>query len=120
MNKNKHKVGKVAELPENGDRLIAEINGQEIAVFRIDDEFYALANYCVHQGGPLCEGEMSKKTEVPDGEWMWESEEEEKVIKCPWHAWRFDVSTGVSLDNSKYKTPTYKVTLDGSDIYVSR
>lgn len=116
----KYKVGGVDELSENGDRLIAEIDGQEVAVFRIEDEFYALANYCVHQAGPLCEGELSEKTEIPDGEWMWESEEGEKVIKCPWHAWRFDVTTGMSLDDSRYKTPTYEVTIEESDIYLSR
>ena len=120
MGKKKHKVGTVDELPENGDRLIVEINGQEVAVFRIDDEYYALANYCVHQAGPLCEGELSKNTEIPDGEWMWESESEKKVIKCPWHDWRFDVTTGMSLDSSRYKTPTYEVTIDGSDIYLRR
>lgn len=120
MAKTKHKVGTVKELPENGDRLITEVNGQEIAVFQINDEYHAIANYCVHQAGPLCEGELSKQTEIPEDGWMWESDDEEKVIKCPWHAWRFDVTTGESLDDSHYKTPTYDVEIEGSEIYVRR
>lgn len=120
MTKDRHKVGTVDELSENGDRLIAEVNGQEIAVFRIEDEFYALANYCVHQAGPLCEGPLAKDVKIPEGGWMWEQDDTEKVIKCPWHAWRFDVTTGESLDDSKYRTPTYDVTVDQSEIYVSR
>ena len=44
---------------EGTDRVLADVEGREVAVFDLDGEFFALANYCVHQGGPLCEGTVS-------------------------------------------------------------
>ena len=31
------------------------VNGRHVALFRLGDEFYAIDNLCLHQGGPLCE-----------------------------------------------------------------
>lgn len=112
------KVGSIDEVSEDGDPLIVEIDGKEIAVFRIKGEYHALLNYCVHQAGPLCEGPLEHDRTIPDGEWMWETEDEAKIVKCPWHAWRFDVTTGKSVDNEKYKTPTYDVMVEDSEIFV--
>jgi nitrite reductase/ring-hydroxylating ferredoxin subunit len=42
-----------------GERLIVDTGGREIAVFNMNGEFVAVANYCVHAGGPVCEGKLS-------------------------------------------------------------
>jgi nitrite reductase/ring-hydroxylating ferredoxin subunit len=117
---NRHKVGTVDDLPTNGTRIIAEIEGQEIAVFRYEDEFYALANYCVHQAGPLCEGRLTGKMKLGDDGWDWEYEDNEKCIVCPWHGWKFDITTGDNIDDDHYSTPTYDVETDDGDIYIIR
>ena len=48
-------VGKTAEF-KDGDRRIVFAGDNEIGVFRHEGQFYAYSNFCLHQGGPACEG----------------------------------------------------------------
>jgi len=115
----KHKVATKDELPD-GSRVIAEISGQEIAVFHVDGNYHAVSNYCIHQGGPLCEGKLTGETYIDDNGWDWNYDDDEKHITCPWHGWLFDVTNGENIHNSKYKLPTYPVEVNDDDIYVVR
>lgn len=114
-----HKIADLSEFSMDGDRVIREIEGVEIAVFRIEEEYYAIANYCVHQGGPLCEGELTGQVSVADDGWSWEYDESEKCVLCPWHGWTFDVTTGQNVDVDRYSAPTYEVTVEDDEVYVS-
>src|SRR5262245_38592966 len=61
-------VGKAAEF-KDGDRRIVFVGNNEIGVFREGGEYYAYSNYCLHQGGPACEGLTIAKVEeaiMPD------------------------------------------------------
>ena len=111
-----HLVARRSQFAE-ADRIIAEIDGREIAVFELDGEFHALADYCVHQGGPLCEGIRSGAL-TTNKEFELEYSRDGAVVSCPWHGWEFDVRTGEHLAETGYKTPTYEVVLDGEDVYV--
>jgi nitrite reductase (NADH) small subunit len=84
-----------------GSGMVAEVNGQAVAVFNVDGTYYAMDNTCVHRGGPLGEGEL-----------------EGEVVTCPWHAWQFNVKTGVSVNNPSASVKTYPVKVEGSDIKV--
>lgn len=113
---NLHYVTAADDLQE-GDRVIIEINGREIGVFQVDDEFYALLNYCVHQGGPGCEGQIAGTLmEYEDGSLGYERESE--IVSCPWHGWEYDIKTGEHLSRSKYRIPTFEVVERDGDIYV--
>src|SRR5262249_18956966 len=61
-------VEKTAEF-KDGDRRIIFAGDNEIGVFRHEGQFYAYSNFCVHQGGPACEGLTIAKVEerlLPD------------------------------------------------------
>ena len=61
-------VGKVSEF-KDGDRRIVFVGDHEIGVFRENGTFFAYSNYCLHQGGPACEGLTIAKVEerlMPD------------------------------------------------------
>ena len=73
------RVATRGELPTGGKKLV-EIDGRAIAVFNIDDVFYAIDDVCTHDGGPLAEGELIGCE-----------------IECPRHGARFDVRTGRPL-----------------------
>ena len=115
----KHKICDASELEANS-RVIAEVNGMEIAVFKANDEFFAIANYCPHAAGPLCEGELTRETVISEDGWQWEYSGEKKIINCPWHLWKFDVTTGRSVDNDQYAVPTYDVVVEDNVVYVVR
>lgn len=116
----RHRVAEAAELADDGSRVLVEIEGVEIAVFRVGDDYHAVANHCVHQGGPVCEGELRGRTTVADDGWDWEYDDSGKYVVCPWHGWLFDVTTGVSPDDDRYAVPTYDVTVDDGEVYVDR
>lgn len=113
---NLHYVAEEAEF-EEADRIISDIEGREVAVFRIDGEYYALANYCVHQGGPLCEGSVSG-TLTSDDDFELEYSRDDEIVSCPWHGWEFDIKTGEHLSNTGFKTPMYDVVCQDAKVYV--
>ena len=81
-------VAPVADVQPGRPRIVA-VNGTEVAVFNVDGSFYALDNFCPHQGAPLSDG------------WI-----EGTTVTCPWHAWCFNLTDG-------------KMTMgfDGVDVY---
>ena len=109
-----HRVCKAAELPPGG-RKIVDINGRSIGVFNVGGAFHAIRNVCPHQMAPLCRGSLGGTTvpsEVGDYEWGLEG----RVIRCPWHGWEFDVTTGKSVFNPhKVRVKAYEVTVEQAD-----
>jgi nitrite reductase/ring-hydroxylating ferredoxin subunit len=114
----KHWVASTDELAEDGSKIIADIDGVEVAVFNLDGEYYALANYCIHQGGPLCEGPTTGQMVGGDDGWEWNYVDEGKIVSCPWHSWRFDIRTGKNTKDDSYTVPTYDVTVEDGDVFV--
>ncbi len=62
-----------------GACLKAQVDGRTVAIYHLEDGWYASDNACPHRGGPLAEGDLI------GGE-----------IVCPWHLWSFDVKTGLN------------------------
>jgi nitrite reductase/ring-hydroxylating ferredoxin subunit len=91
-----HPVCKVGEMPP-GARRIVEIGGRSIGVFRLEDgRFYALRNRCPHRGGPLCEGRQMGLV-TADRPYHRARQREGEILRCPWHGWEFDLTTGRSV-----------------------
>ncbi len=93
-------VAKTDEL-QPGQSMVAEVGGNEIALFNVRGTVYALNNVCVHRGGPLGEGDL-------DGE----------VVTCPWHNWEYNVTTGACLTNPSACVATFPVVVEGNEIKV--
>jgi len=92
-------VGTVDEISP-GKRKIVEVAGRSIGVFNIGGEFFALRNRCPHQGGPLCEGRLAGFVESSGpGDLRYSRAGE--ILRCPWHAWEYDIRTGQSYFNPK-------------------
>ena len=95
------KVASTSDL-KPGENKVVEANGEQVALFNVDGEFFAISNTCLHKGGPLGEGYL-----------------ESDVVICPWHGWRYNVKTGANVVMPTAKVPCYQVKVDGSDILVS-
>lgn len=106
-----HQVATVAEIPPGG-RKIVEVEGRSIGVFNVRGNFYALRNLCPHQFAPLCEGSIVGTT-LPSrpGEYIWGREGE--IVRCPWHGWEFDITSGRSVFNPHaMRVRAYPVTVE--------
>lgn len=115
----RHRICDETRLAAEGSRVIVEVEGREVAVFNVDGEYHALPNHCIHQGAPLCEGELTGRMTVDD-DWEWVWEDEGTVITCPWHAWKFDVTTGKNVKDDRYRLPQYEVEVEDGTVYVRR
>lgn len=112
------KVATVDEFEGNGSRVITEVRGKEIAVFLYDGEFYAVANYCIHQSGPLCEGGLTGYMTLAEDGWDWAYDPEEKYVSCPWHGWAFDITSGKNVKDARFSVPTFDVEVEGDEVHV--
>ena len=94
---------KVAEKTDLTDGLgkVVNVEGRSIALFRVKDQYFALANVCLHRGGPLGEGNLSGS-----------------VVTCPWHGWKFDVRTGAFTIIPTLKVTTYQVREEDGSVLV--
>lgn len=114
-------VGKKAEF-EDGSRKIVEVNNREVCVILKDDEYFAYENYCYHQGGPACEGQLLAKVEAvlaEDKTLIQETySDQEMHIVCPWHGWEYELKTGECVTNRRIRLKSYEVLLTEEDIYV--
>jgi nitrite reductase/ring-hydroxylating ferredoxin subunit len=106
---------------EPGAKRIVETERGEIGVFNVDGAFYAIANTCAHEGGPLCEGTVLDDVRgefTGVGERVTERFTDEKVIKCPWHGWEYYLDTGDLAGDDKVSLPTYDVTVEDGEVYL--
>jgi nitrite reductase/ring-hydroxylating ferredoxin subunit len=94
------RVASRKDIPEGQGRLY-EVNGRQVALFKVAGKFHAIDNVCEHQGGPLADGEL-------DG----------CVVTCPWHGWTYDVASGQSPDDPDTKVERFEVSVDGDDVLV--
>ena len=51
-----HVVATVDEIPPGTHKLVP-IGRHGVGVYNVNGTFYAIANYCPHEGGPLCSGQ---------------------------------------------------------------
>jgi 3-phenylpropionate/trans-cinnamate dioxygenase ferredoxin subunit len=94
-------IATMDEIP-NGGRLFVEIDAQSIVVFNIDGQFYAIADVCSHDDGPLGDGDL-------DG----------FQVVCPRHGARFDVRTGKVLSlPAVVDIPAYPVRVAEGEIQI--
>jgi nitrite reductase (NADH) small subunit len=91
-------VGKVGDIPD-GDSLVVDVNGKDVAVFHSGGRYFAIDDRCPHAGASLSTGFV-------DGD----------VVTCPWHYWRFRLTDGAWADNPRVKTGCYAVRVAGDSI----
>ena len=80
-----------------------EVGGKTIALANVAGKFHAIDNTCLHQGGPLGEGDL-----------------EGAVVTCPWHGWQFDLTNGKIVQNPSVPgVACYEVQVQGDEILVN-
>lgn len=115
-----YEVCRVEELPE-GTKRIVPIGRYGIGVYNVKGTFYAIANHCPHEGGPLCHGRQGGRTVIDEsaagetalvreGEWVY----------CPWHQWGINLATGTTAVKPEWSVRTYPVKVVDGKVIVLR
>ena len=113
-------VAKVAEM-EDGDRRIVTIDQREIGVFCKGGAYHAYSNYCVHAGGPVCEGLIiNRVVDIINEDRTYEGQtfSDEVHFVCPWHGYEYDLKTGECVGDRRLKLKKFSVVERDGDIFV--
>ena len=82
--------------------IAVDVQGQSVAIFSVDGQYFAIGNECTHAGGSLAEGECQGTK-----------------VQCPWHGATFDIKTGAVLSApARENVKSYKVKVEGDDIQI--
>ena len=104
-----HVVATVDEIPSGTHKLVP-IGRHGVGVYNVNGTFYAIANYCPHEGGPLCSGRARGRNVVDEsvpGDAVMVRDLE--FIFCPWHQWGFELATGTTAVKPEWSIRTYPV-----------
>jgi 3-phenylpropionate/trans-cinnamate dioxygenase ferredoxin subunit len=88
-------VGPVEDFPV-GRLVMIEFEGRTVGIIRTKGGLRAIGNRCPHQGGPLCRGIVTG-TMAPSAPNEYVYEQDGEIIRCPWHGYEFELSTGRSV-----------------------
>ena len=115
-------IGSVSEFGDPGRKIIG-FEGFEVAVFKLDGEFFGYLNQCPHMGGPACQGKMIAKVEEIIAEdrtskGMAFSKTKLHVV-CPWHGFEFDIRTGVHPGNPRARLRRIDVAVSDGEVTIS-
>jgi 3-phenylpropionate/trans-cinnamate dioxygenase ferredoxin component len=96
-------VAKTSEI-EEGVVKVVRVGDSPIGVTKIDGDFFAFADVCTHDDGPVAEGEL-----------------DDYIIECPRHGAKFDVRSGkVRQLPAVVPIPVYAVKIEGDFVLVSK
>ena len=103
MADNRHIVCRVDDLVEGkGESFV--VQGQRVAVFKVDGEFFALEDRCSHANAPLAGGYVHVR---------------EKFVICPWCGAEFDLKTGgVLAPPACEDIQAYSLLIEGSELSI--
>ena len=94
-------VAQTGDVPAGQMRSFS-VDEEPIVICNVDGQFYACQDMCSHQELPLDGGELCGK-----------------VLTCPWHGAKFDVTTGAALAMPAVAPiVTYSVRVEGGQIFV--
>ncbi|MCL7419474.1 MAG: non-heme iron oxygenase ferredoxin subunit [Methylobacter sp.] len=86
----------------DGEHVVVDVDGTDVAVFKIDGRFYAIEDVCTHDGAEIASGEL-------DG----------CEIVCPRHGARFCVKTGAVKAPPAYEDiDTFPVRIENGRVQV--
>lgn len=86
----------------NGENIIVDVDGTEVAIFKIDGQFYAIEDVCTHDGAEIASGEL-------DGD----------EIICPRHGAKFCVKTGAVKSAPAYEdVATFPIRIEQGQLQV--
>jgi nitrite reductase/ring-hydroxylating ferredoxin subunit len=94
-------IARVGAIPD-GEGASFQVGDRLVAVFNQAGRYLAIDDLCPHMGASLGGGYL----------------DEEGVVTCPWHAWRFNACNGKWADNPRLSVDTFEVRVVGDEIQV--
>ena len=101
----------------SGEQKMFKVKNREIVLVRNGDDFHAVSGICPHQAASFKKG-ILKGTTLTSKAGEYSFGKENLILTCPWHHYEFDVTTGESLFDCKYKLKTYSVEVSEENVLI--
>lgn len=88
-------VGKIDAVPPGRGATVKLKDGNEVALFNVGGNFYAVENFCPHKGYPLGDSRLYGN-----------------IVECDLHGWRFDVRSGECFTKAGCSIESYEVVIE--------
>ena len=86
----------------DNENIVVEVDGTDVAIFKIDGQFFAIEDVCTHDGAEIASGEL----------------EGDEII-CPRHGARFCVKTGAVKSAPAYEdVDTFPVRVEEGQLQI--
>jgi|SRR5918998_1495760 nitrite reductase/ring-hydroxylating ferredoxin subunit len=80
-------------------------------------EYHAVRGICPHQGALLGRGHLWSLT-VSEEPGVYGLAEKAEILRCPWHSFDYDVTTGRCVSDPRLRVRTYPVSVEDGHIVV--
>ena len=95
------KIGHLKDF-KKGNQWLVFIEKRPIALFRYQEDYYAIKNGCLHQGFSLAEGNVNSY-----------------MVECPLHGWVYDFRDGKCLSLVDKITTSYSVRIKDGQLEIN-
>lgn len=95
----------LSELPERSHKIVF-LGSRQVVLFHYNGEVTALANACLHKGGPIGKGRVY---EIKG----------ETCVECPWHGWQYNIKTGKAPGGYTDQQAVFEVKIEDGIILIS-
>ena len=110
-------VGAADDFPP-GKMHTVQAAGRPLVIVRHEDAIYAFQNLCPHHLAELAKGTLSG-TFLPSDQGEWIYGLEGLVVRCPRHAWEFDIRTGQTVcGTDRRRLVTFPATIEDGRVLV--
>lgn len=94
-------AGKLSDLVEGRPKTV-RLGDRSVVILKLTDGgVSALSNICPHSGGPLGQGRL-----------------EGNILTCPWHDWRFEITSGECINRPGKHAQIFPSKIEGDEVWV--
>ncbi|HEX4203407.1 MAG TPA: Rieske 2Fe-2S domain-containing protein [Ktedonobacteraceae bacterium] len=115
----RYHVCSTQDVPQGEKRSYTVKNIPLVVIHSARDEFYAIYRFCPHQRGDLFTGILGGQTVASQPGEPFKYEREGEILRCPWHSFSYDVTTGACLTvPEKLRVKTYPVIVEDQQVFL--
>ena len=113
----KHRVCRVAEVASNAMKPVTMGRGTILLTRLPSGEIKAVGSRCPHQGANLEHGCVTGHAygDSPNELFM---DRLGQILRCPWHGFEFDLSSGESVVDGKLRLRRFNVEIENDDVFI--
>lgn len=115
----KYRLCRVDEIPVGTKKAFTVKNLPIVLARSVKNEFFAVYGLCPHQRVALSEGTLGGVTVADEAGEDLRYEREGEILRCAWHGFSYDLTTGVCLAApERLRVKTYPLLIEQDEVFL--